>query len=67
MTHRLHLPFPDPAKLRGNREEKLAKIREIRDAIRSMILDFISWVQAGEAGLLGDKWSMFNSQAGTET
>ena len=35
---RLHWSFPDPAKLRGTWEERLAKTREIRDAIQTRIL-----------------------------
>uniref|UniRef100_I2PXU7 Protein-tyrosine-phosphatase n=1 Tax=Desulfovibrio sp. U5L TaxID=596152 RepID=I2PXU7_9BACT len=34
VTHRLHLPFADPAGVVGSEEEKLAKVREIRDRIR---------------------------------
>ena len=34
ITKRWHLPFPDPAKVEGSREEKLAQVREIRDAIK---------------------------------
>ncbi|MCU0560720.1 MAG: arsenate reductase ArsC [Desulfobacterales bacterium] len=38
ITRRWHIPFPDPAAAEGTQEEKLAKVREIRDAIRAMIL-----------------------------
>lgn len=39
-TKRLHWAFPDPSKVEGTREEKLAKIREIRDAIQARIEQF---------------------------
>jgi arsenate reductase len=35
VTKRLHWSFPDPATLTGTTEEKLDKVRKIRDAIRS--------------------------------
>lgn len=34
---RLHWSFPDPANLTGTEGEKLAKVREIRDAIKEAI------------------------------
>nr|MBA2241496.1 arsenate reductase ArsC [Chthoniobacterales bacterium] len=36
-TTRLHWPFPDPSQVTGTEEEKLAQVREIRDAIRVRI------------------------------
>ena len=39
-TKRLHWPFPDPSKVEGTREEKLEKIREIRDAIQAGVAEF---------------------------
>lgn len=39
-TQRLHWPFPDPSTVTGTREEKLAKIREIRDAILKRVEEF---------------------------
>jgi arsenate reductase len=39
ITKRWHLPFPDLAKVEGSREEKLAKVREIRDAIKKRLSD----------------------------
>jgi len=38
---RLHWPFPDPAGLEGDREQKLAQTREIRDRIKAKIQTFI--------------------------
>jgi arsenate reductase len=37
ITQRLHWPFPDPARLTGGREEKLAAARRIRDQIRQRV------------------------------
>lgn len=34
---RLHWGFPDPSRFEGTRKDKLAKTREVRDAIRSKI------------------------------
>ncbi|HWB59810.1 MAG TPA: arsenate reductase ArsC [Chthoniobacteraceae bacterium] len=34
---RLHWSFPDPSRLQGTHEEKLARTREIRDIIRARI------------------------------
>jgi arsenate reductase len=36
-TKRLHWSFPDPARLTGTEEEKLAKVRTIRDDIKAAI------------------------------
>jgi arsenate reductase len=36
-TQRLHWPFPDPSGVEGTREEKLEKIRQIRDAILARV------------------------------
>lgn len=47
MVHRLHLPFPDPAKVQGTKKEKLEKIRAIRDEIEKNILHFIEWNRSG--------------------
>lgn len=39
-TQRLHWPFPDPSKVDGTPEEKLEKVRQIRDAILARIERF---------------------------
>lgn len=36
-ANRLHWSFPDPSVLTGGREEKIEKVREIRDEIRQKI------------------------------
>jgi arsenate reductase len=37
---RLHWPFSDPSRLTGTHEEKLEKVRDIRDQIKKKILEF---------------------------
>ncbi|HVU09158.1 MAG TPA: arsenate reductase ArsC [Verrucomicrobiae bacterium] len=37
VTTRLHWSFPDPSAFQGSREEKLEKVREVRDAIKQKI------------------------------
>jgi arsenate reductase len=37
VTQRLHWSFPDPAALRGTRDERLEGVRKIRDKIRARI------------------------------
>jgi protein-tyrosine-phosphatase len=39
ITKRWHWPFPDPAKAEGSQEEKLTKVREIRDQIKDWLLN----------------------------
>jgi len=38
---RLHWPFDDPSSFTGSEEEALARTREVRDAIREKIFEFI--------------------------
>ena len=37
VTKRLHWSFPDPSALTGSHEQKMARVREIRDAIRAQV------------------------------
>ena len=37
VTQRLHWGFTDPSRFEGTREEKLAKVRDVREQIRSRI------------------------------
>ena len=37
VTTRLHWSFPDPSALQGSHDEKLARTREIRDAIKAKV------------------------------
>lgn len=41
LTHRLHVPFPDPALFTGSESEKLEKTREVRETIKNAARDFI--------------------------
>ena len=46
-VERWHVPFPDPSKATGTREEQLAQVRAIRDMIKKWLLhpgvdDFVS-------------------------
>jgi arsenate reductase len=58
MTHRLHLPFADPGKVQGARADQLNQVREIRDRIKQVIQEFISWVESGDRQKLSDFWEM---------
>jgi arsenate reductase len=62
MTHRLHLPFPDPSKLTGTHEEKLAKVREIRDEIKKLMRDFVEWERTDTKRQLGRVWERVDIQ-----
>jgi arsenate reductase len=39
---RLHWSFPDPSRVKGTREERLAFFRAIRDAIRTRVEEFLT-------------------------
>jgi arsenate reductase len=41
VAHRLHWGFPDPSSFAGTREEKLAQIRTVRDAIDEKVRRFV--------------------------
>ncbi len=56
ITHRMHVPFPDPAKVAGSHEEKLAQVREIRDKIKAMIQGFIRCAKEGSLEKLQGSW-----------
>ena len=45
-TKRLHWSFADPSALTGSREEKLPKVREIRDEIRQKVEEWCEEVCA---------------------
>lgn len=56
VTHRLHLPFADPAGVVGTEAEKLAQIREIRDLIRGRIAVLAEEIKSGRGRRPGDAW-----------
>jgi arsenate reductase (thioredoxin) len=41
ITERNYWPFPDPSTFTGSDEEIMAKVREVRDAIRERVLIFV--------------------------
>jgi len=45
VTKRLHWSFPDPAALQGTEEENLKETREIRNAIKAQIEEWINTVE----------------------
>ena len=45
-TKRLHWSFPDPSQLTGTEEEKLTKVRKIRDAIKETVVSWYAEVSA---------------------
>jgi arsenate reductase len=40
-TMRLHWPFSDPAAFQGSDDEIMAQVREVRDAIREKVREFV--------------------------
>jgi arsenate reductase len=50
ISQRLHWSFPDPSAFQGSHEEKLAKTREVRDAIAGKILEWCGEVCPAQAG-----------------
>ena len=56
VTHRLHLPFPDPAGVVGSEEERLAKVRAIRDSIRERMRTLAEAIKSGADRFPGDVW-----------
>ena len=42
LTTRLHWPFHDPSKVTGTYEQKLQKVREIRDEIAAKVQDWLA-------------------------
>jgi arsenate reductase (thioredoxin) len=43
---RLHWPFSDPSTFRGSDNEIMAQVREVRDAIREKVGDFVAELRA---------------------
>jgi len=46
MTKRIAWSFPDPSGFKGTKEEIMAQTREVRDAIKEKVTDFIKEAQA---------------------
>ena len=49
ITKRLHWSFPDPASVTGTTDEKLKKVREIRDNIRSTVEGWCKKIKTGRS------------------
>ena len=47
-TKTIHWSFPDPETITGIDEEKFEKMRQLRDAIKEKIIDFIEQVRSGK-------------------
>ena len=47
VLERLNWPFPNPANLTGTEESKLIQVREIRDAIKKKIDEFVKGLDKG--------------------
>ena len=45
MSQRLHWPFPDPSTFKGSEEEVMALVRDVRDALRDKVRDFVAEVR----------------------
>ncbi len=43
-TERRHWPFADPSTFRGTEEQIMAQVREVRDAIRDKVKEFVAEV-----------------------
>ena len=49
---RLNWPFDDPSRLEGSKEEKLARVREIREQIKTQVTDFLGEYRAKGVSML---------------
>jgi len=45
-VERLHWPFADPSTFRGTDDEVMVQVREVRDAIREKVTEFLAEVRA---------------------
>jgi len=52
VTHRMNVPFPDPAQAQGTHEEQLAQVRVVRDQIKVKVQELVDWCRAGCVGPL---------------
>lgn len=58
VTHRLSLPFPDPKSFEGTQEERLEKVRDLRDKIRESIEEFMEWYISSRTDSLSSRWKV---------
>jgi arsenate reductase len=45
-VERLHWPFPDPSLFRGSDEKMMAQVRDVRNAIKEKVREFVAEVRA---------------------
>ena len=46
LSEKLHWPFPDPSTFTGTDDEIMARVRDVRDAIREKVRGFVESVRA---------------------
>ena len=56
VTHRLHLPFPDPADVAGTPQQKRDAVRAIRDSIRERMRALADQIRTEGNKRPGDAW-----------
>lgn len=66
LTHRLSLPFPDPAGLTGSHQEQLEQCRGIRDSIKEKMREFLAWEKSDTSRRLGQDWSELSVPGGPD-
>ena len=42
LSEKLHWPFPDPSRFSGTDEEIMSRTREVRDMIKSAVMEFVA-------------------------
>ena len=42
LSEKLHWPFPDPSRFTGTDEEIMSRTREVRDMIKSAVMEFVA-------------------------
>lgn len=58
VTHRLSLPFPDPERFQGTRQERLNQVKTLRDNIKTCVAEFVDWYEHGRTGSVGPNWEL---------
>jgi arsenate reductase len=48
-VERLYWPFPDPSAFLGTDEQIMVQVREVRDAIKAKVQEFVAQVRANAA------------------
>jgi arsenate reductase len=58
VAQRLSLPFPDPKSFEGTDEERLEKVRDLRDRIRESVEEFMEWYKSSRTDRLSSRWKV---------